>query len=307
MRKPLHAALAASLLATAFVATPSFAQIKVNDQLSLTGFLDMSMTAALPDSGPKTAGAAFDQFELDFNYTFSDRFAARVDVNSLGGGSVDLEQAFISYRVIPEVKVGAGKFLSSSGWEAAEPTGMYQNSYSNAFVYGSYQNGVNVSYAVIPEVTLYAAFVDGIWVDDGDIRRPGLEGQVAYKPTAEITGKLTGMYEQEYGYGKTVVNAWASYITGPVTTAIEGDYLVNYAADGDNGYAYLAMVNYKFANGIAVTGRFSGIDTDLGPASRELTLSPSYNLADNWLILAEAKYQLDAKDIALALETTVTF
>ena len=306
MRYPHHI-VAAGVLAASFMAMPAFSEIKVSDKLSLTGFMDMSVTSSLPDAGPKTFNATFDQFELDFKYTFDDKLTARVDLNSLGGGSLDLERAFITYRVQPDVRIGAGKFLSTSGWEAPEPTGLYQFSTSNAYVYGGYQNGVNVAYDVNPVVSLYAAFVDGIWVDDGDLVRPGFEAQVALTPTPELTAKLTGMYEHQVGYGKSVVNAWASYVEAGWTTALEANYLFNYAADGDNGYAYLAMVNYKFANDIGLTGRFSGIDTETSTPSREITFSPSYSLAANWVILAEAQYQLDAKDIGLALETTVTF
>ena len=321
MRKSLHTGLTAGMLAMGIIAAPSFAEIKVNDQLSLNGFIDMSTTAGLPDVGPMTATATFDQFELDFMYKFSDKLSARVDLNSLGGGATVFEQGFISYAASSDLTIQAGKFLSTSGWEAAEPTGMYQYSYSDAFVYGGYQNGVNVSYTVSPMISLYGAVVDGIWNPDGDIKRAGLEGQVALMPTKEITAKVTGMYEQEVGYGKTVLNAWGSYVMGPLTAAVEADYLMNYRFEDDNGFGYLVMSNYKLTDAFAVTGRFSGIslsDNGLAPANpayvgevtqNEITISPSLALLSNWLILAEAKYQLDDsnKGLGLAVETTVTF
>jgi len=312
MRKSLSLNLAVG--AIGLMAATSFADVKVSDALSLSGFLDMSTTAGFPDAGPKTYTATFDQFEVDFMYKFSDKLSARADINSAGtladGTVMKFEQGFLSYAATSALTIQAGKFLSSSGWEAAEPTGMYQYSYSDALVYGGYQNGVNLSYVVSPMISLYAAYVDGIWNADGDMTRAGYEAQVALMPTKEITVKVTEMYEQQPGYGKNVVNAWGAYIAGPLTAAIEGDYLMNYTAEDDNGIGYLAMVNYKLTDVLAITGRFSGMKTDAMPdAINEITVSPSYSLASNWLILAEAKYQLADvnKGLGLAIETTVTF
>jgi hypothetical protein len=310
MRKSLHTGLTAGMLAMGIIAAPSFAEIKVNDQLSLSGFIDMSAyynTQVFVFPGftgtSNEPGATLDQFELDFMYKFSDVLSARVDLSNSA-----VEQGFISYAASSKLTVQAGKFLSSSGWEAAEPTGMYQYDYSDAFVYGGYQNGVNVSYAVSPMISLYAALVDGIWTADGSLKRPGLEGQVALMPTKEVTVKVTGMYEQQPGYGKTVLNAWGAYVAGPLTAAVEADYLMNYTAEDDNGIGYLLMANYKLSDALAVTGRFSGMKTDAMPdAQQEVTVSPSYTLAPNWLILAQAKYQLEPGEIGYAVETTVTF
>ena len=301
MRKSLHTGLMAGMLAMGLVAAPSFAEIKVNDQLSLSGFIDMSAThnVTFADEFSST----FDQFELDFMYKFSDVLSARVDLSNSA-----VEQGFLSYAASPSLTVQAGKFLSSSGFEAAEPTGMYQFSYSNALVYGGYQNGVNVSYALSSTMALYAALVDGIWTADGNLSRPGVEAQLALMPSKEITAKITGMYEQQPGYGKTVLNAWASYTAGSLTAAVEADYLLNYTAEDDNGIGYLLMVNSKLSDALAVTGRFSGMKTDaMAEAANEVTVSPSYALAANWLILAEAKYMLDIEELGLAVETTITF
>src|SRR5690606_3500469 len=150
MRTSVSMGLAAGILGMGIAS----AGIKVSDALSLSGFIDMSATAGLPDTGPKSLTASFDQFELDFLYTFSDKLSAQVDVNSIGGGALELEQAFIAYTAGPAT-LYAGKFLSATGFEAAEPTGLYQYSYSRncdrtvgGCVYGGYQNGVAVSYTV---------------------------------------------------------------------------------------------------------------------------------------------------------------
>ena len=77
---------------------------------------------------------------------------------------------------------------------------------------------------------------------------------------------------------------------------------------------------------VGVTLRFSGINLDEGdeedghshaaPAadeeeesstSTEFTLSPSYSVTDNWLILAEFKRRIDAEETIIALESLFTF
>ena len=64
------------------------ADVKVNDNLSLKGFLDMSTSATLPKVGPMAATATFDQFELDLLYKFSEHLTAEADIaqGGLGGG-----------------------------------------------------------------------------------------------------------------------------------------------------------------------------------------------------------------------------
>ena len=312
MRKSTSLNLAAGALG--LLAASSFADIKVSDQLSLSGFIDMSTyynTQVFTFPGftgtADEPGATFDQFELDFMYKFSDKLSARVDLNG-GQGAVAVEQGFISYAATSALTIQTGKFLSVSGWEAAEPTGMYQYDYSNAFVYGGYQNGINVSYTVSPMIALYAALVDGIWVADGSLERPGIEAQVALFPTKEITVKATNLFQQSPGYITDVINVWGAYTAGPLTAALEGNYLMNYTAEDDNGFGGLIMANYKLTDALAVTGRFSMLDTDaMAEATQEVTIAPSLALTSNWFLLADVKYQLAAEELGFALETTVTF
>src|SRR5688500_7955971 len=113
-------------------ATASFAEIKLTDNLSMSGFLDMSASgfAGSEDTSPDaTLNATFDQLELDFMLKYGD-FSARADINSLGGGAVSLEQGFVTAALTPGLSLTMGRFLSVSGFEAAEPTGLYQYSVS---------------------------------------------------------------------------------------------------------------------------------------------------------------------------------
>jgi hypothetical protein len=303
MRKSVSMGLVAGVLGMGI----ANAEIKISDALSISGFIDMSVTSNFPDGGDPTLDAAFDQFELGFSYTFSDKLTAQVDLNSLGGGAMDLEQAYLAYSA-GAATFYAGKFLSASGFEAAEPTGLYQYSYSETLVYGGYQNGVAVNYAISPMISLYGALVGSVWDGtDTDLTYPGYEAQVAVMPMEGVTVKAGYFGTDMGGYSTSLINVWGMYEAGPVTLAAEVNVVSNWTAENDDGLGYLVMVNYKLSDKLGVTGRYSALDTDVGGLSNEVTVSPGYAISDAWFVLAEAKYMLEAKELRLAAESILTF
>jgi len=314
-------------------AASSFAEIKINDNLSTSGFLDMSVNGAAPDSGDATLNASFDQFELDFMYKFGD-ISARADVNAMpstdsaalpmGSGkpsgnnsSVFLEQGFVNYTK-GGFGVTAGRFLSSSGYEAAEPTGMFQYSYSKTLVYGYYQNGLALSYST-PMFGLYGAVVSDLWSPQEFelMNSPGFEGQLTLTPVEGVTAKLAYLYQM---YDKDVtgdesqslLNFWAQYAKGPLTAAAEFNLLSDWTPADLSGMGWLALVNYKITDKVATTFRYSALviddkDDDTDDMDSEVTFSPSYAISGNWLALAEIKYEIDKKKTDYALESTFAF
>src|SRR5690606_34215558 len=104
MRKSVSMGLVAGVLGMGL----ANAEIKVDDKLSLTGFIDMSAGANFPDGGAAGYGAGFDQFELDFLYKFTDKLSAQVDLNYFGG-EFGLEQGFITYAATDKLSLYAGK------------------------------------------------------------------------------------------------------------------------------------------------------------------------------------------------------
>lgn len=317
------------------------ADIKINDNLTTTGFVDMSLNGFTPDKGKAALNASLDQYELDFLYKYGN-VSARADINgtpsSVAPGAplsadtsrwatssgVYVEQAYIT-GTMGAVAVSAGRFLSSSGWEAAEPIGMYQYSYSKNLFYGYYQNGVNLSYTQ-PKFALYGAVVSDLWnPQEFDVKTtPGFEGQLALMPVDGVTAKVTYLY-QMFDTDKTpgkddqqLLNAWASYAKGPLTVAGEYNLLLDWntispTADltkaklNDNGNGWLVMANYKFTPVVATTVRYSGNKFSKLGADTEVTLSPSFQASPNWLLLAEGKYEIDVKNLDYAVESTFSF
>ena len=320
-------------------ASATFAEIKLTDNLSTTGFLDMSIAGMSQDTNSALT-ATFDQFELDFMYKYGEKVSARADLSyggvgggsnsipgSLGGvGALALEQGYAT-ATLGSIAISGGRFLSMSGFEAAEPTGMFQYSYSENIlgpagaVYGGYQNGLNIAFTT-PKFALYGAVVADLWsTAESDLKTPGIEAQVALTPVEGVTAKVAYLY-QMYDEDATgdasqqLLNAWASYAKGAITVAAEVNMLMDWDAPGagpndESGTGYLVLANYKFSDTFAGTVRHSAMMyADLDP-TMEFTVSPSLALAPNWLALAEFRYDMDPDPIeptlSYAVESTFSF
>jgi hypothetical protein len=306
----------------------AFSEIKVTDNLSVSGFLDMSSVRT--DNGEDTnQSLSFDQFEIDFLFNYGS-VAVRADVDSTGGlgGQIQgarLEQGFVTYTFpeasAPVLSVTAGRFLSSFGWEAAEPTGLYQFSVSEGIPYPGYQNGVAVSVKPVKQVGLYAALVSGVWsAGDTDLENPGIETQVSLTPVEQVTAKIGYAWDdQGDDVKRRELNAWASISQGPLLVAGEIDLLWDWpSVDGDgndvirkDGIHFLGMANLSLKDVInaplGVTVRFSGIELDEEDMSTEITVSPSISFSDNWLGVFEFKRLIDKEVTQIAVESLFSF
>jgi hypothetical protein len=291
------------------------AEISVTDSLSVEGFIDMSLFVGEDADGDRTINSALDQMELDFNLDFGE-VTARIDIGSQST-VVETEQAYVSYAPEDMSDIGltitVGRFLSTLGWEAAEPTGLYQYSVSAGIPYPGYQNGVSVRVSPSDKVGVYVAAMPSAWdVTETDWETPSVEGQVSLMPTAEVTAKVGFAAEDMGDEYKSELNAWASYAKDALTLAVEVDVLSNWAVDADgteteSALHYLGMANYGLTDKIAVTGRYSAFDGDITGMNSEFAVSPSYVISDNWGVLAEVRYNIDAETTEIAVEQIFTF
>lgn len=301
------------------------AEIKLTDNLSISGFLDMSSVTTMGED--TDISASFDQFELDFTFT-DGAVTGRADIDSTGDGStMFLEQGFVSYALpkdmLPGASITVGRFASSLGFEGFEPVDLYQYSYSEGSPYPLYQNGVALSVSPMEQLGIYVAAVSGVWdVNDTDIKDPGFEAQVAITPMEQLTAKVGFATEKmmlgETEKTRTELNAWVSFTQGPLTLGGEIDLLGNWpgvekdkAVFRDSGIHFLGMANLALEDMIsapvAATVRFSGISLDGEDASTEITFSPSYSATENWLLLAEVKRLIDAEETQIAVESLFSF
>lgn len=296
-QKTLASTIAAAVVAAGVVPAAQ-AEIELGTGLSVTGFVDMSYVYMDVDGEESTTKTfKIDQAETDFMYTGSDGVSAQVDIeygeSGTGNGEDEtfVEQAFITKKFNDQFSVKAGRFLSYSGWETEEPTGLYQYSGTGygAFFYGGYQQGVSASYdGGIVGVT--ASVVNSAFdpVED-DTKTLATELGVSLKPIEGLTAKLFYISDEE----TDLVNLWASYQVAGFTFAAEynmGDYAEDYEGDG-----YLLMANYA-VGAFGFTARYHDYSIEDGEGETEIennaiTLSPSYKLGDNLLLVAE--YRMD--------------
>ncbi len=331
-KKVLATSIAASTLAVGSVPA-AYAEIELGEGFSATGFVDMSYIYVDVDGAESTAKEfGIDQFEMNFLYAGSDGVSAQVDIeygeSGTGNGEDEtfVEQAFITKQINDQFSVKAGRFLSYSGWETEEPTGLYQYSGTGygQYFYGGYQQGISAYYDA-GVVDLMVSVVNSAFNPiERDTTSLATELGVAIEPIEGLTAKL--FYIQD---GETdLINFWTSYQVSNFTFAVEynvGDYGDGLDLDGDgdlpvadnvDGDGYLLMANYAVGNfGITLRYHDYSIDGDVLGTNATLvensgfTISPSYKIGDNLLLVAEYRTD-DFGDVdqnSFALEALFTF
>lgn len=226
-------------LGTVFVANAK--NTKLMDKLNISGFIDRFYVTSDVDDVGSTSVSGIDQVEIDVLYDFGNRLTATVDVgcqNSTEG--VDLEQAFISYAVSDNFSIKAGRFLSYTGWETEEPTGLFQYSgtgYAKYF-YGYYQQGISGIYSDDGYAVGVSVVNDLADPQSTDSEHPAIETMLTLMPTDEITVK--GFYSKDGDV--ELVNTWASYSKNALTLAVEYNTSEGSAFTGSDASGYLLMV-----------------------------------------------------------------
>ena len=264
-------------IASAFLAAASFstAEIVINDFLSFEGFVDMSYQHGEAEAG---SGAAqqnesqnsydIDQVEISWLFNF-DTVTAQVDLAYEGSDNsdyedTDVEQAFVTYHLNDSSAITAGRYASMLGFEAFEPTGLYQSSFAytggialdNLYqkddadgVEEFYDEDENSDYSVLPGYDQGVKYTYesgntfyGISVVDGSYNRGRLGGDVedpeddasesgygvevagAYSMDNGVSVFLGARYDDGDDYDSTVYNAYVTYETGAWLFAAELAY-----------------------------------------------------------------------------------
>ncbi|WP_158971477.1 porin [Paraglaciecola sp. L3A3] len=308
--------------ATLMLALGAVSSAQADDKLTVGGFIDMSYLSTDTDGASSESVSGVDQVEFNIGYDFGNKLTANVDLeykNSTDGANV--EQAFISYAVSDNLSIKAGRFLSYSGWETEEPTGLFQYSgtgYAQYF-YGYYQQGVSALYSGDKFAVAVSVVNDLAGPQSTDSEHPGIETMVAFMPTENFTVKA--FYSVD---GDTkMLNTWAAYSMDSLTLAAEYNSSEDTAGAGSEADGYLLMANYGFENGLALTVRYHDFEVENGLITEEdesltpfaksqsaITIAPSYAVNDNLLMVFE--YRMDSDDLgmdsdSIAIEALVTF
>lgn len=276
------------------------AEIELAPGLKADGFIDMSATYR-DEEGETTETMSFDQWEIDLHFDPVEKVSARVDINDVNANDegVVVEQAFVVYDFENGLKATAGKFLSALGYEGAEPTLLYQYSVSATIIgYPGYASGAALSYD-FGMGSIYGAVVDGWYSGDNDAEDLSYEVQLKVSPVEGLTlqaGYATEEFsevvvdeEVSEAYDKGIANFWTEYKVGSLTLAAEYNILYEIEGADSDGDGYLVMANYAFGKA-ALTLRHSYAELDNGYENTEFTVSPSYKLASNLLLVTEYRH-----------------
>ena len=312
-------------IASAFLAAASFstAEIVVNEFLSFEGFVDSSYshTNSDEDAGGQESNNSFqvDQVEISWMFNF-DVVTAQIDLEYEDGGEGgdiyddEVEQAFVNYALGNGDVITAGRYASMLGFEAFEPTGLYQ--YSTAYTI----NDVSGNSTVTPGFQEISEYVQGVkFTRTSDTTFFGIslqdqsfgndqgrlggdrDGDSSY--AVEVAGSIdlgngfnlfAGVALEDADSGDNeLFNFYATYETGAWLFAAElnvGENEQLGALDDVDYSSGLLMANYAYSDVASVTGRISMVEIETGADDydfKKYTVAHNYALADNLLLIAE--------------------
>jgi hypothetical protein len=336
-------------IASAFLAATSFSmgEIVVNEFLSFEGFVDMSYSHSDADvdflGSDSSNSYAIDQVEISWLFNF-DAVTAQIDLEYEDGDDDDnVEQAFVNLALSNGDVLTAGRYASMLGFEAYEPTGLYQ--YSTAYTLGGddlsaaseYVQGVKYTRTTDTTMLSISLQDQSFGTDAGRLGGDsndalGLLGEdIDSSYAVEVAGSIDlgngftvfagGAFEDADSGNNELLNVYATYETGAWLFAAEIN-VSEYDEDGDNvdGTTGLVMANYAYSDVASVTGRLSTINYEQGDVELEATkytVAHNLALADNLLLVTEISYEdgdledggdtIDGNNLVFAAELLFSF
>jgi hypothetical protein len=289
---------------TAGAMPAAYADIDLGKGFSIAGFLDQSFCTwskfdnVCGNPGGEKKKFGIDQFETDFKYAGTGGVSAEVDIEygdgafpggTASGNATFVEQAFVTKKFNDQFSVKVGRFLSYTGWEAEEPTGLFQWSGTGygKYFYGFYQQGVSAAYDA-GKVGFTVSVLDSAFNPyNYDAGHASYELGATVKPLEGLTSKL--FYTRDKKTDTDIINFWTSYAVAGWTFA--GEYNSAKYAGPVKGDGYLLMANYA-TGPYGITLRYHGWNIKDGVGGsldkqHGFTVSPNYKVGDNLLLVAE--------------------
>ncbi len=293
--------LAGGAVALLALAATTFADLKVNDNISVNGYVvgsysltDFSGAGSMHNYlkvGAPLANA--DAAKLGVLAT-SGAFSAYGSILYLPGAANDagLLDAYVTYDTGAGFKITGGKFLSYLGYEAFDPINMAQLTYGDTiFAVPAYHTGAKVDYssktfsagvAVVDSIFSGAnGFFEGDREYSDDV---GVEAMVTYTGVDKLTVFAGIATENTYKAASDlfIFNLWASYAVSDAVT-VAGEYI----NQKDSMDGWLAFVSYKSSDKISTAFRVSGVNWDAGGHDTKYTVAPTYTIDKNLSLRAE--------------------
>jgi len=312
----------------AFGLVGSASAIEINENLSINGFIDGSITktdqdVAAGQPSADTANWGIDEIEVDFLFNVgSVSGAVHVDTNDAAGtGDLDIEQAHFTYTLDNGVSLTFGRYGSALGLEREDPAGLY--TYSRAYGTSAFnlgnidandgaREGLRVSYAA-------EAWSLGVSIENpaGTVRTAGAaKNDLDF----EVALAFTGIENLSVGVGYfkdneataaneiDVTNVTATYQVGKALLGAEFTQADTATVDLD---AHMFLVDYDVSDKLGVAVRYSSYEAAANVDVDQITIAPNYAITDSLGAILE--YSDISHDNAnsdsdfIALELTYTF
>jgi hypothetical protein len=296
--------LASGATALLFLAGSALADVKLNDNFSVSGYVSGTASDTITDD---VEASTFDVDAVKFVATASfEKVTGTVSLHSFADHDPVFLDAYATYSLSTGNSVTVGNFLSYLGFEAFDYPNMLQVSYANslgAFI-PAYHSGVkydfssgNVSGGVAVLDSVYGSTYykgDGTF-DNG----AGFEAFLKY--ASGDSALFAGIAYDDGVAGGTderfTFDLWGQTKLGSTTLAAEYCYstLESGGADAD-GYFWLLLAMQPITDKWSITGRISGGEDEslaVGPATPSFfkaTISPAVTLTDNRGLLFEYSY-----------------
>lgn len=311
--------------AVALASTVSaFADVKVNDNLTISGYAAASYESF--DLDPGTSWHSFFDGSKDTpsadaaKLIFTGNFKPVTGVASIFyipkipkgvmKNEVTILDAYLTLDAGSGFSVTAGKFLSYLGYEAFDPVNMSQITYGAVTVgtlsaIPAYHSGAKVDYAD-KEVGYGFAIVDSVYsnkgIDRGDgefKHNAGFEGYVTSKGLGDLTLWAGFAYDTKGNFqphSVLTLDFWAQYAINKQLT-VAGEFSTKDGGAWAKGWTWLAYSNYAFTDQFSTVFRVSGEQlsgsTKKATGAQEFiqyTVGPSFKINDHLIVRAEYSY-----------------
>jgi len=307
--------LAASSAMLLGLASPAFADIKLNDNITFSGYaagaymnykpspgtaVDSLFDASKPIPGGGDSNDVLTKFTMNFKPV-----TGVISFNyfpNLPTSEFTALDVYVAYDAGNGVTITGGKFLSYMGYESFYPANMDQISYADGDFLApipGYHTGVKIDYAD-KEQGIGIALLDSAYSPFGGTRgdgelthNAGFEGYYTFTGVTDLTLWAGFAYDTKGGFQPHSVatfDFWASYNISKVLR-VAGEFVTKDGGPGAKGDNWLAFADYSFNDKVSSAFRVSGEKmSNGGPGFTKYTICPAYALNANLSVRAEYSY-----------------
>ncbi|MBT4223192.1 MAG: porin [Opitutae bacterium] len=275
-----------AVLALMLGAATAYSQVELTDNLAISGFVDAAYTSS-DDGTTDTEKLDLEGAEVDLLFNL-DTVSGEVHLQT-DGGTLELEQAFVTYDLGNGLAVTAGRYLSLLGFEADETVTRYTRSraYDLTSVIPLYNEGVKLE-AVSDKGWLAVSLQNEVWsgFGPGNINGDaiGLEVQAGFTGQQGLTAVIGYAGQDTEGSANPngeIYNIWVSYESGPLILAAEYNDFANAGEKDKTGDSVMVLGRYAINENSSITGRYSEENLDDGRGAEKWSVAPQYSFTDN--------------------------